>query len=358
MHASPPSRNGFQRDVAIYGAGIYGLCVAYACARRGASVEVVDPHGIAAGASGGIVGALAPHTPERWNALKAFQLDALLGAEDFWSQIEAQSGQTSGYARCGRLQPIADEHALSLANERADNAQELWRGKAAWRIVPASAHARWSPVSPTGMLIEDTLSARLHPKTACAALAKAITALGGAIVSQAASGAGITVWATGWAGLVAMGKDLGTEVGGGVKGQAALFDCDQRHRPQIFADGINIVPHADGTTAVGSTSERGFDDPAGTDAQLEALLERARRIVPALRPASVLTRWAGVRPRARTRGPLVGPYPGRPGHFIANGGFKIGFGLAPLLGEVMADLILDQRDRRPASFRSEALMDA
>ena len=39
-------------------------------------------------------------------------------------------------------------------------------------------------------------------------------------------------------------------------------------------------------------------------------------------------RWAGLRPRARSRAPMLGAWPGRPGHFIANGGFKIG----PLFG--------------------------
>ncbi|HIF77741.1 MAG TPA: FAD-binding oxidoreductase, partial [Sulfitobacter sp.] len=62
-------------DVTVRGAGIFGLSVAWACALRGASVQVVDPAGPAAGASGGIVGALAPHVPENWNAKKAFQLD-------------------------------------------------------------------------------------------------------------------------------------------------------------------------------------------------------------------------------------------------------------------------------------------
>ncbi|MCX8508814.1 MAG: FAD-dependent oxidoreductase, partial [Rhodobacteraceae bacterium] len=42
--------------------------------------------------------------------------------------------------------------------------------------------------------------------------------------------------------------------------------------------------------------------------------------------------------------------PGRPGHYIANGGFKIGFGMAPGLAKVMADLLLDGQDHIPAGF--------
>jgi glycine/D-amino acid oxidase-like deaminating enzyme len=51
---------------------------------------------------------------------------------------------------------------------------------------------------------------------------------------------------------------------------------------------------------------------------------------------------------------VLGAHPTRPGQFIANGGFKIGFGVAPLAGEVMADLLLEGHDRIPQGFRPEA----
>jgi glycine/D-amino acid oxidase-like deaminating enzyme len=51
---------------------------------------------------------------------------------------------------------------------------------------------------------------------------------------------------------------------------------------------------------------------------------------------------------------MLGAWPGRPGHFVANGGFKIGFGMAPKMAEVMVDLVLDGRDAIPAGFRVEA----
>ena len=70
-------------DVTVRGAGIFGLSVAWACAARGLRVQVVDPGGAGAGASGGLVGALAPPVPENWNVKKAFQLDSLLMAAAF-----------------------------------------------------------------------------------------------------------------------------------------------------------------------------------------------------------------------------------------------------------------------------------
>lgn len=341
-------------DVTVMGAGAFGLSVAYACARRGATVRVIDSEGVGAGASGGIVGALAPHTPENWNDKKAFQFDSLIMAEPFWAEVAQLSGRDPGYARSGRLQPVADDRGLELARQRATQADMLWQGKALWRVVPQDAFGDWAPQSPTGYLIHDTLSARMHPRRACAALAAALEALGGEIVIGEAQAEGAVVWATGYRGLQEMSRSRGKTVGNGVKGQAMLLRFEARDRPQLFADALHIVPHSDGTVAIGSTSERDFDDPTTTDDQLDAIHTCALAAFPVLKGAEVVERWAGVRPRAKSRAPMLGPDPDRPGHFIANGGFKIGFGMAPKVGQVMADLVLEGRDTIPDGFRVEA----
>ena len=172
-------------DVTVRGAGIFGLSIAWACARRGASVRVVDPNGPGAGASGGLVGALAPHVPENWNAKKAFQFDSLILAAPFWAEVEATGGVSSGYGRTGRLQPVATQRGLDLAHQRADTAATLWQGKALWQLRPADDFADWVPPSPTGFVIHDTLTARMHPRRACAALVAALTARGVTIVTDA-----------------------------------------------------------------------------------------------------------------------------------------------------------------------------
>ena len=72
--------------------------------------------------------------------------------------------------------------------------------------------------------------------------------------------------------------------------------------------------------------------------------------LPVLADAPVLERWAGLRPRSHNRAPMLGAWPDQKGHFIANGGFKIGFGIAPKVAEVMADLMLESRDTIPEAF--------
>ena len=337
-------------DVTVRGAGAFGLACAWEMTQRGARVQVIDPAGVGAGASGGVVGALAPHVPENWNLKKAFQLKSLLATEAFLRTAEEAGGRSAGYGRDGRLQPLADEAAVALARSRAEGAAAFWGADLRWEVIPAADAGNWAPESPSGLLLRDTLSARLHPAQACAALAAALKARGAQIVPEGDS-AGSELWATGAAGLEALSSDLAKPIGQGIKGQAALLGLDRRGLPQLFAGGLHIVPHADGTVAIGSTTEREFDDATATDAQLDDVIARARAAVPALAEAPVLQRWAGLRPRARSRAPILGGWPGRPGHFIANGGFKIGFGMAVGVARVMADLILEGQDGIPEGFR-------
>ena len=335
-------------DVTVRGAGIFGLSIAWACVERGAKVQIIDPFGPGAGSSGGVVGALAPHVPENWNSKKAFQLESLLMAEKFWQNVSDTGGQPAGYIRSGRVQPLADDRALSLARLREKSAATLWAEHATWRVERHSPEP-WMPASPSGWVVHDTLSALIHPRRAVSALVAALAARG-VQVSHDGPDRGCVVWATGVSGLEQLTKENTRMVGTGVKGQAALLKHDARGKPQLFVDGLHIIPHLDGTVAIGSTTERDYTDAGRTDEQLDALMDAARRAVPVLADAPVTDRWAGARPRSRSRAPMLGAWPGKPGHFIANGGFKIGFGMAPKIACVMADLLLDGKDTIPPDF--------
>ncbi|SMG48858.1 NAD(P)/FAD-dependent oxidoreductase [Paracoccus sp. J56] len=328
-------------EITVAGAGVFGLACAWELLRRGIRVRVFEAARIGAGASGGHVGALAPHAPENWNAKKQVQLEALIAAEGWWTEVAAAGGVDPGYARTGRIQPVPEGSEARMA-ERVEAARANWPEWAGMEMTDAP-QAPLVPLSPSGLWLVDRLTARVSPRRAGAALAAAIIARGGELIEGQAAPDAPAIWATGVAGLAPFG-------GGGVKGQSALLALDMADAPQVFADGVHIVPHADGTVAIGSTSERDVMD-TGTDAQLEVLIDKARALCPALGDAPVVDRWAGIRPRARSRAPIVGPWPGRPGHYVANGGFKIGLAMAPACAGMLADLILEGRDRIPEGFR-------
>lgn len=148
---------------------------------------------------------------------------------------------------------------------------------------------------------------------------------------------------------------LGKPLGQGVKGQAALLRADlDPASPVVFLDGLYVVAHAGGFAAVGSTSENIYDDPTATDARLDEVIARARALMPALRDAPVVERWAGIRPKAIGRDPLVGPLPGHPNIIALTGGFKISFGVAHRLAVSALDRVLGrQLAPLPESFSVE-----
>lgn len=333
----------------VAGAGIFGLASAWALARRGARVRVFEARHIGAGASGGNVGALAPHAPENWNPKKALQLQSLLAAPDFWAEVEDVSGLPTGYGRTGRLQPVADPASVDRLADRIAAAAQNWPQGLGMSLTDRP-DAPLVPDSPTGLWLQDRMTARLNPRAALAALAAAIRARGGEILEgHAAPDATPTLWATGTPGLLDLNMTLGRRIGQGVKGQSLLLAHAAPDAPQVFAEGLHVVPHADGTTAIGSTSENSYDHDR-PDRQVDDLLSRARALCPALGDAPVVEVWAGLRPRARSRAPVLAPWPDRPGHLIANGGFKIGFGMAPLIAELAAQVLLDDRRDLPDLF--------
>lgn len=349
-------------QVIVVGAGIWGLACAYACARRGDQVTVYDAGRVGNGASGGIVGALAPHVPDQWNPKKQFQFEALETAGAFWAEVDEQSGLASGYGRIGRLQPLLSEKAVALSEARAASAQDLWHGRYHWRLEDRP-DTMAEAAAPYGV-VHDTLSGRINPAAATASLAAACRAQGAEIredhpVTMLADHAFSGPWGTasadaiivsaGVAGFDLLAPHTPLHPGSGVKGQAALMDIDLGDHPQIYADGVYIIPHSNGSVAVGSTSENTWDTE-GTDAKLDTVIAKARGICPHLADANVIQRWSGIRPKARRRDPMLGPVPNLQGVTAALGAFKIGFGLSHKIGEVVAAQIHSDPVDIPDSF--------
>jgi len=350
-------------DVIVVGAGAWGLSAALACLMRGLSVRVLEADQPGSGASGGLVGALSPHVPDQWNPKKQFQFEALDAGQTYWAKVADISGCPTGYARLGRIIPIKDAAQRTLAADRSNNAETLWQGRYTWQVEdgpPDHVHPESAPFG----VVHETLSARIDPRLSVDALVRAVRALGGQIESGAKvitiSDAGVetsqskyTAWrvlvAGGVGGIDWLSEHMGKSAGGAVKGQAALLRCDLGPVPQIFDDGIYVIPHDLGRVAVGSTSENSWDH-IGVDAQLDDVIAKARRMCPQLKDAEVIDRWAGFRPKAKRRDPMLGPIPGFERVYALLGAFKIGLGLIPKISEIAADYAEGKAVVLPDSF--------
>ncbi len=354
-------------DVLIVGAGIFGLSCAFACAGRGLTVIVVECAVPGAGASGGPLGAMSPHLPVSWSPKKAFQLAALLSADAHWHDVAITGGRDPGYARIGRLIPLPDAVTRNRAEAQAQAATERWPGGYDWILHARTPDNSWiAPSASAHGVAFEPLSARIHPRHAIEALVAATVARGVVLVSGSAVlrfedgaiyttegriEAGQVVLAAGIVGFDLMKAATGVPLGCGVKGQAAvLAPRDSVTSPTIFADGLYIVPHADRTVAVGSTSEQTWRDATTTDGLLDDLLVRANRLCPRLVGARLLERWAGLRPRAPRPDPMIGPLPGFDRVLVASGAYKIGFGIAHAIGTAIADLVTGQAPALPKGF--------
>ncbi len=338
--------------MAIIGAGILGLSAAWAFANSGRQVVVYEAESVGSGASGGLIGALSPHMPEKWNAKKAFQFEALLMAAAFWAEIEHVSGLSTGYGRIGRLLPLRAARQRELAEVRKDQAADLWQGKAKWTVVDEMPDCAPSPFG----FVHETLSARLQPRLALAALAQALRLRGVEIVEHHRVArdnlpdAGLQVIACGSA-AADLTPDLPTGFWSTVKGQSALVDAVlPASMPLVFQDGTYVVPHGAAGTAVGSTSEKEWSEATAIDDKLDPLVARATELVPTLEDAQVVQTWAGLRSRARLPDPVIGLLPGSKSTWLLGGGFKIGLGIGPHLGETLAQLVDGHDVDLPESF--------
>jgi glycine oxidase len=352
MPANPPIIKKTYPDIAIIGAGIVGLWCAVHAVRAGLRPLIIDSVGIAAGASGGIVGALMPHQPSVWSPKKALQLEGLLTLPDEIATLEAETGLSAGYARAGRLMPVWTEAERAKHMAWEAGAKLHWPEAFQWNASKAIENTDWlaPEAAPLGAAL-DTLAARLDPRAMCALLAKAIENKAdfhfGVGVSAIFSDRSILLndanrivaksilITTGIHSFDLLEPIMGCKIGTGVKGQAALLrpakSIKPAELPVIYADGLYVIAHDNGLIAVGSTSENQWNDATSTDDQLDTLLAKARSICPMLRDAEVIERWASVRPKHESRDPVVAELMGAPGIIVATGGFKISFAVAHLM---------------------------
>lgn len=353
-------------DLFVVGGGVMGLWTALFAAREGFSVRLVEKRTIGAGASGGVLGALMPHLPDRWNAKKAFQFDALVSLEAEIATLEAETGLSAGYRRSGRLIPLAKPHNRDIALRHAQDALAVWRTpdrSFAFEVLEAAPTPGWPAQEAMAQgLVYDHLAARLAPRRLLDALRTALDRHSKVTITE---GIGLEALDPA-AGLARLddGSDVAFEtcilsagvetfpllapvnpplarlVGTAVKGQAALLKAAvDPGLPVIFADGLYIVPHEDGLVAVGSTSENSFAEPTSTDALLDVLIDKARAMAPVLADAPIVERWAGVRPKAIGREPMVGRHPDHANLSLMTGGFKVSFGIAHKLAcEVLNEI--------------------
>ncbi len=369
----PMSSQKHAPDLAVVGAGIVGLWCAARAADAGLDCLLLDSSRIAGGASGGVLGALMPHQPVRWSPEKAYQLEALISLESEIARLEGETGLGCGYLRCGRLIPTRTEKKATERLEWQAAAKTAWPSHSrtgsplGWKILSTPPDRSWLDAgrSPLGCEFE-TLSARVDPRALTRALdayirrrcaitpLAEVTAISRDGTLELRDGTcltpGHTILAAGHGSFRLLEALTGRNLGRGIKGQAALLqprDYVDPTQPIIYDGGVYVIVHDSGLIAAGSTSEKDFDSETETTGALDDVVTAARALCPTLRQARVVERWAGVRPNAVGRHPIIGPLPEAPKVVVCTGGFKISFALAHRLAEDALGFVLG---RPPANM--------
>lgn len=373
------SANRSAYDLVVVGGGVIGAWTAYKAGKQGLKTLLLDENHLGSGASGGLLGALMPHMPERWDGKKQFQFEALEDLQHEIAQLEDETGIDCGFNRCGRLAPIMNETKRGQMLGHGNNVDEFWLGKYQWQIVDQPFEKDWPRADKAICgLVFDSLSARVNPRGLLNALRSAITKddnitlleetalksynakIKQAVLSdgQSISFSHIVLSAgNNTFGFVAPELGVATlALGRPIKGQAAMLSADiDPDWPIVFDNGVYVISHGNGKVAIGSTSELEFSDPYATDQKIDDVIMRARELCPLIKDAPVIEKWAGLRPRAAGRDPLIDVMPDHPNVIVSTSGFKITFGVAHKMADVAIEHVLGNLTTTvPDSFKIAA----
>jgi glycine oxidase len=358
-----------QADVVIVGGGVIGCCIAYYLTLGGARVTLLERGHLASGASGVAAGMLAPQVEAPF-ADPFFEV-CLLGRAEHAPLAEAlleDVGLDVEFRRTGILRVASTE------SERVD-LQRMLRWQAARGLA-----AEWVDSDDLGMCepllkgVAGRLLAgglwlanegqvrgpRLVQALAQAALQRGASFFEGTpVIDIATSGERVTgvrtptglveadtvILAAGvWSPDLTRGLGVDLPVVP-VKGQIlSLRGLGRAPKQVIWSGECYLVPRPDGEIVLGATEEEGNYDARPTLAGFNRLTEAALEVVPAVGGFSVDGFWAGLRPAAPDRFPIVGWAPGVRGLFLATAHYRNGVLLGPLTGRRVADHILHSAD--------------
>ncbi len=352
--------------VAIIGAGVIGLAIAWRLAARGASVRLFDKGSAGGGASHAAAGMLAAvmEAEPGEDALVALGRASQALWPGFAAELKDASGIDVELREEGTLivALTADDrarliHQLALQT-RLGLPIEWINGTEARRREPhlsaTLAGALWSP--------QDH---QVDNRKLVAALRKAAGAAGAIIseheaVAEVRSAAGLAtgvVLANGEehpADVVVLAAGAWSRSIGGlaretrppvrpVKGQMLALRMDATApliTHVVCAPGVYLVPRRDGRLLVGATVEERSFDTALTAGGILTLLEAAWRAVPAIEDLPIDEMWVGHRPGSRDDAPILGPAPMQ-GLVYATGHHRNGILLTPITADLIARAVID-----------------
>ncbi len=356
--------NAERCDVAVVGAGLVGLSLAYELACLGVSVSVVDAAhpGRATDAGAGI---LSPATSTETDfALWPFLRHAGAHYPSFLARLAADGAdvEPAAYGTCGILSIGLRPHEDGWFGPFAELVLRRSPGEVS-EISAAAAAALFPPLGPVHRVLHTPGAARVDGRGMAAALRQAAAARGVAFVRGAVHGVvngvsgarqvrsvrvdgGRTVdcgalVVAGGAWTAAAGEWLGCGLPvGPTKGQIVHLGVEAETGAWPIVQPLlthYLVPWPGGRVACGGTFEAGAGFSVSvTAAGLHELLRECLLVAPGLAAASYVETRVGLRPTSADDRALVGRVPGWANAWVATGHGANGLLQGPYSARVLA----------------------
>ena len=346
--AFPPSA-----EVAVIGAGVIGLAIAWQLVRRGLSVAVFERAEAGTGtslASTGMLAAAAEHEPGGEDLLAL-----ALESQRLWPQFRANlEAETDGFIdyRCDGTLVVAlgrdevERLRFRYEHQRHAELDTSWLTGVETRALEPGLR----PSVAAGILCGG--DHQVDPRRLLPALVRALRRRGGQLfenspvtslemsggkISGVVTSAGIcraqtVVIASGvWSGDGLLPKSIELPLRP-LKGQALALRTTRQTGTLsrvVWTEQIHLATKTDGRLIVGATMEDTGFNPAITAGGMLALLDGVHRALPSSEEMEVEAIWSGFRPTSDDDAPILGET-GVPGLLIATGHHRNGILLAPV----------------------------
>jgi glycine oxidase len=347
--------------ITVVGAGVVGCAITHELACRGARVQLLDSRGVAHGATRASAGILAPQIEGHIPQLRSLAADSLAMYDEFVRRVERDSHRTIEYSRRGTLQ-IALDDGEEVALSR--DAEALAGSSVECRMLDAREARAFEPA-----LTDRVMAALLVPMHGYIAAAPLTEALAEAAQARGALLSTTAVLSIDGGGEVArvttpdqtIESDLVIVASGSwsvpsrpaeppsitpIRGQLVQLRAGQPPASRvIWGTACYLVPWRDGTVLVGATVEDvGFDERPTAEG-VRGLLSAAIDLIPSLARAPFEAVRVGFRPKTPDELPFIGQSEMMPRVFYAVGHYRNGVLLAPLTAALLADLVLEHKER-------------
>jgi glycine oxidase len=334
-------------EVAVVGTGLIGLCAALALAERKLNVALIGEHRVGE-ASPAAAGMLAPSVERASGPAHDFALASRDRYPSYVDALAERTGVRVALNRLGILQVAMNERGLKGLRKAAAPASTWLDAGELHDLEPTLTHAVGAVLNPGDGAVDNVslLAAlryaidadKLVEHLSDSVLKIAHSDARGLSIETKSNGilhvAQVVIAAGAWTAAIG-----GLRFGGAVspaRGQLVSYPATPLRHVAYGPRGY-VVPRGE-TTIGGSTMEDVGFDARTTDAGIRKVRGIAEEICPTLAGKTV-TSWAGLRPITPDMLPLIGPDPDQPSVIYACGHSRNGVLMAPLMGDLIADLV-------------------